>query len=83
MIGVITANTTYQVSNKPEDNGCPYVVEDNGLYILLTKLNEPPHTTMIPYDMIVNIVYNDTAGEELATLILSKKQKNGVVRPSR
>jgi hypothetical protein len=30
-------NNTYFISNNPEDNGCPYVTEDNALYIFLTN----------------------------------------------
>jgi hypothetical protein len=78
IIVITTDSNSYSISNYPEDNGCPYVIGEHVLQIFLTNpknlyFNYQKAVIVIPYEMIVNVIYGDEAGKELAAFILSKK----------
>jgi hypothetical protein len=66
----------YCVSTDGEDPS--YTLGDNALSVAVTDARSPQihyknAKITIPYDAIVNVVYNDAKGEELYNLIQSKK----------
>jgi hypothetical protein len=69
------------VSNDSIDKGSPYSIGENALALFVTdarsaQFHYKSAKISIPYDSIVNVIYNDARGEELYNLIQSKKHND-------
>jgi hypothetical protein len=69
---------TYQLSNDLDDNVDRYIAEKNALYIITKHAQHPLFSmsdaiVIIPYQVVVNVLYRDATGKTLADYVLYRK----------